>query len=175
MLFSRSLPSGVTSGILSPDVETAVQTGMIGRTDLQPAPLKPSWILSGNPCARSLALGEAADRRLSFGLWDCTDGQFKFIYRSDELIHILEGEVTIRTPGSELHLHAGDVAFFPQGTTAFWTVHGYVKKLAIFREARRSLPARLLGKARRACRAAAMAARSVRLGCLLAKVPQLSR
>jgi uncharacterized cupin superfamily protein len=137
------------AGLIPAGNDTPMQTGTIGRTDLQPAPLKPGWILSGNPVARSLPLGEAPDGNFSFGLWDCTDGQFNFSYRCDELVHILEGEVTIRAPYMELHLHAGDVAFFPQGLTAHWTVHGYVKKLAIFRSAERSFLTRIASKAKR--------------------------
>ena len=126
-----------------------MQTGSIMRTDLQPAPLAPSWIIDGNPMARSLQLGEASDGNLSFGLWDCTDGQFIFKYRSDELVHILEGEAIVRGPGMELHLHPGVVAFFPQGMTMHWTVRRYIKKLAIFRSPHRSYFDRIAGKLKR--------------------------
>lgn len=126
-----------------------LQTGTIARTDLEPAPLKPSWILEGNPTARSLQLGEAADGNLSFGLWDCTEGEFLFKYRSDELVHILEGSATVRGPGMKLHLQPGVVAFFPQGSTMHWTVHRYIKKLAIFRSPQRSFLGRITGKLKR--------------------------
>ena len=129
-------------------VET-MQTGTTMETDFQPAPLKPSWIIEGNPTARSLKLGEATDGNLSFGLWDCTEGQFIFKYRSDELVHILEGDATVRGPGMELHLHPGVVAFFPQGLTLHWTVHRYIKKLAIFRSTQRSYMGRIAGKLKR--------------------------
>ena len=134
-------------------VARAVQTGTIARTDLQPAPLEPTWILAGNPITRALPLGGAADGTFTFGLWDCTAGQFKFIYYCDEFVHILEGEVTVRTDDTELHLRPGDIAFFPQGLTAYWTVHGYVKKLAIFRSAPpRGLLTRIVGKVKRVWR-----------------------
>jgi hypothetical protein len=126
---------------------------MVARTDLLPAPLPATWILAGNPKSRSLPLGGTADGSFSFGLWDCTAGGFKFIYYCDELVHILEGEVSITTGDMELNLRAGDVAFFPQGTTAYWAVHGYVKKLAIFRSAPpRRLLTRIVGKAKRVLR-----------------------
>lgn len=130
---------------------TDLQTGSTMETDFQPAPLKPSWIIEGNPTARSLKLGEATDGNLSFGLWDCTEGQFIFKYRCDELVHILEGHATVRAPGRELHLHPGVVAFFPQGSTMHWTVHQYIKKLAIFRSKQTSLFRRIAGKLKHAC------------------------
>ena len=128
----------------------ALQTGTITRTDLQSAPLDPSWILGGAPMARSLQLGEAMDGNLSFGLWDCTDGQFLFKYRSDELIHILEGEAIVRAPGMELHLHPGVIVFFPKGSTMHWTVGSYIKKLAIFRTVQPGLLGRIAGKLKQA-------------------------
>jgi uncharacterized protein len=137
-------------GAVSDSAARAVQTGTTARTDLRPSPLEPSWILAGNPISRVLPLGKTADDTFSFGLWDCTAGQFKFIYYCDELVHILEGEVSIRIGDTELHLRPGDVAFFPQGVTAYWTVHGYVKKLAIFRSAPpRGLLTRIMGKVKR--------------------------
>lgn len=124
----------------------ALQTGKVVRTDLQPAPLKSTWIIEGNPNARSLPLGESADGDFSFGLWDCTAGQFKFNHRSDEFVHILEGEATIRAGDKEVCLRPGDVAYFPQGLTTYWTVPDYVKKLATFRSVQSGLVTRMIGK-----------------------------
>lgn len=128
------------------------QAGTTERTDLRPAPLRPSWIIQGDPTARSLPLGESADGHFSFGLWDCTAGQFKFLHRSDEFVHILEGGVTVNSAGKELHLGPGDVAFFPKGLTTYWNVHDYVKKLAVFRSVHRGLLSRVKEKLRRAWR-----------------------
>lgn len=126
----------------------AVQTGKVVRTDLQPAPLKPAWIITGNPTARSLPLGESADGDFSFGLWDCTAGEFQFRHQSDEFVHILEGEATIRAGDREVCLRPGDVAFFPKGLTTYWTVPAYVKKLATFRSVQAGLVSRIVGKLR---------------------------
>jgi uncharacterized cupin superfamily protein len=132
------------------DVGLGARSGSIDRSDLQPAPLRPSWIIDGDPTARSLPLGESADGDFSFGLWDCTAGQFEFLHRSDEFVHILEGEVTVSVAGTELHLGPGDVAYFPQGLTTYWNVHEYVKKLAVFRSVKRGLLSRVVEKLRRA-------------------------
>lgn len=123
-----------------------LQTGKVLRTDLRPAPLKSTWIIEGTPNARSLPLGESADGDFSFGLWDCTAGQFKFNHRSDEFVHILEGEATIRAGDKEVCLRPGDVAYFPQGLTTYWTVPDYVKKLATFRSVQSGLVTRIVGK-----------------------------
>lgn len=111
----------------------AIQTGSTTRTDFGSTPLPKEWILEGNPAARSIPLARAADGNLSCGLWDCQAGKFKFIFATDEIIHILEGEVTIEEEGAVHHLRAGDVAFFPEGLVSYWTVPKYVKKYAIFR------------------------------------------
>lgn len=130
----------------------ALQTGQVVRTDLQPAPLKSTWIIEGNPTARSLSLGESADGDFSFGLWDCTAGQFQFNHRSDEFVHILEGEATVRGGDKEVCLRPGDVAYFPQGLTTYWTVPDYVKKLATFRSVQSGLVTRIVGKLKDVCR-----------------------
>lgn len=110
-----------------------IQTGSTTRTDFVSTPLEPTWILEGNPAARSIPLARAEDGNLSCGLWDCQAGKFKFIFPTDEIIHILEGEVTIEEKGAVHHLKVGDVAFFPEGLVSYWTVPKYVKKYAIFR------------------------------------------
>lgn len=110
-----------------------IQTGSTTRTDFGSTPLPKDWILEGNPAARSIPLARAEDGNLSCGLWDCQAGKFKFIFPTDEIIHILEGEVTIEEQGAVHHLKVGDVAFFPEGLVSYWTVPTYVKKYAIFR------------------------------------------
>ncbi|MBN8657578.1 MAG: DUF861 domain-containing protein [Anaerolineae bacterium] len=110
-----------------------IQTGSIKQTDFVSTPLPPEWILEGNPAARSVPLARAEDGNLSCGLWDCQAGKFKFIFATDEIIQILEGEVIIEEKGKTHSLGVGDVAFFPEGLVAYWTVPNYVKKYAIFR------------------------------------------
>lgn len=116
-----------------------IQTGSTSRTDFTSTPLPPAWILEGNPTARSAPIAKAEDSNLSCGLWDCQAGKFRFIYNCDEIVHILEGEVTIEEKGATYTLKAGDVAFFPEGLETFWTVPKYVKKFAIFRSVREPL------------------------------------
>lgn len=110
-----------------------IQTGSIRQTDFVSTPLPNEWILEGNPVARSMPLARAEDGNLSCGLWDCQAGKFKFIFATDEIIQILEGDVIIEEKGKVHSLSVGDVAFFPKGLVAYWTIPKYVKKYAIFR------------------------------------------
>ncbi|NWF63191.1 MAG: DUF861 domain-containing protein [Chloroflexi bacterium] len=123
-----------------------IQTGSITRTDFVSTPLPPEWILEGNPAARSIPLARAEDGDLSCGLWDCQAGKFKFIFSTDEIIQILEGEVIIEEKDKVHHLRAGDVALFPEGLLAYWTVPNYVKKYAIFRSVSEPLSLRVYRK-----------------------------
>lgn len=145
-----SLPkSAVSSEVVLGDLPLSIPGDAVARSQLQPAPLRPSWILEGSPEARALPLCVSADGNFSVGLWDCTGGRFEFHYRSDELIQIIEGEVTVLTRGILLHLKPGDMAYFPKGSSAHWTVHGYVKKLAIFRSEQLGILERIVKKLRR--------------------------
>jgi len=120
-----------------------IQTGATSRNDLQPSPIDPGWIMEGNPVARALTLALAEDGNFSCGLWDCTAGKFKYIFYTEEIVHILEGEVIVREDGAEHTLRAGDTALFPKGLTAYWTVPAYVKKFAVHRTVPKSLPEKI--------------------------------
>ena len=133
-----------------------VQRGQTSADDFQPSPIEPSWILEGNPIARSLGLTRAYDGNFTSGLWDCTAGKFNYHYGCDEVVHILEGEAIVEeTSAGLVHvLRAGDVALFPQGLTLKWTVPQYVRKLAIFRSVKARLVRRICAKLWRMARAA---------------------
>jgi uncharacterized protein len=112
-----------------------------------PAPFAAGDIISGDPRARSVNMFASADGELDCGVWDCTAGRFRIKYRSDELVHILEGEVTVLVGNTSRVLAAGDVAYFPAGTEAEWDIPTYVRKLWIYRTPpSRSLIARLAAK-----------------------------
>jgi uncharacterized cupin superfamily protein len=133
----------------------AIQHGSTAASAFRPCPIEPSWIVDGNPVARSLCLTRSHDGQFSSGLWDCTAGKFHFTYFCDEIVHILEGEVIVEEAGKIHVLRAGDVALFPQGLTALWTVPKYVRKFAIFRSVKRALLTRIVLKfcrtAKRVC------------------------
>jgi uncharacterized cupin superfamily protein len=105
------------------------------RGDLQPLPIEPSWIKSGTPVARSVTLGRSPDSLLTVGLWDCTAGTFTWIFRRDEIVHIVEGEVRVRDGAATHVLVPGSVAYFPRGLETVWEVPVYVKKAFVLRAA----------------------------------------
>jgi uncharacterized cupin superfamily protein len=108
------------------------------RDDLLPQPIDPSWIKEGTPMARALTLTESPDGLLTTGIWDCTAGRFTWIFGTDEIVHILEGEVTVVDGDRTHHLVPGSVCYFPQGLETVWSVPKYVKKTFVLRAAYRS-------------------------------------
>ncbi len=108
--------------------------------DLASRPIPAEWVVSGHPQARVKVLAQAEDEEVSAALWDCTAGTFNWHFSSDEIVHILEGEVKVSSErGQSRTLKAGDVAYFSAGTTSTWEVKKYVKKLAIVRTNQESL------------------------------------
>ncbi len=99
-----------------------------------PNPIRPEWILEGQPIARTQLLSSSADGMAGTYLWDCTAGRFNWFYAFDETLHILEGSVSLQEANREpRRVSAGDTIFFPAGSSAEWTVDHYVRKLAFCR------------------------------------------
>ena len=102
-----------------------------GRLDLAAAPINPAWILEGNPRARNRMLWNSSDKTGFCMMWDCTAGKFNWIYDFDEVVHVIDGGVTVTGPnGVATTLAPGDVVLFPQGMTVHWHVERYVRKVA---------------------------------------------
>ena len=107
-----------------------IETGHCN-VDLKPSPIEPSWILEGNPEARSHVLLTSADGAATTLIWSCTEGKFSWYYDVDETIVILEGSIVLESEGMPPKRYGvGDVVFFPNGAHAKWHVEGHVKKLA---------------------------------------------
>jgi uncharacterized cupin superfamily protein len=102
-----------------------------GRLELNDAPINPAWILEGSPRARNRMLWNSGDKTGFCMMWDCTAGQFNWTYAFDELVHVVDGGVTVTGPdGIAKTLGPGDVALFPQGITVHWHVERYIRKVA---------------------------------------------
>jgi uncharacterized cupin superfamily protein len=113
-----------------------------GKLSLDSCPIRPAWILEGDPVARNTMIAGSADGAASTLMWDCTAGRFNWHYEIDETICVVEGSVTVRDQfGDARTLVAGDTAFFPAGSSAEWTVDNYVRKIAFMR---RPLPRAVL-------------------------------
>jgi len=102
--------------------------------EFRPSPIRPAWILEGNPVARIHLLSASADGTATTVIWDCSAGRFNWFYSIDETVYVLEGAVTLKEPsGASRRVVAGDTVFFPAGSRAEWTVDSYIKKLAFLR------------------------------------------
>jgi uncharacterized cupin superfamily protein len=102
--------------------------------ELSSMPIDPDWIIEGTPTASGTILMQTEDKKMSYGVWECTAGQFQWIFSWDEFVHIQEGEVTIREEGGRtLTLRRGDLAHFPLGLKTYWHVPHYVRKVFTLR------------------------------------------
>jgi hypothetical protein len=106
----------------------------VATTELNPAPIPRDWILSGTPEARNKELARSHDGTFYVVVWECTEGHFNWHYVKDEELVVLSGEVFITDEQGERRLGAGDVGFFPAGTSCKWRVTQRVRKVAVLRE-----------------------------------------
>ncbi len=128
---ARAIPMPATAGSDAPAVVAASAFGL----ELQPAPIEPSWILSGNPVARVAEHSRSPDEAAQTAVWDCTAGTFRWYFHWDETVIILEGEVHVTSEdGVESVLKAGDIGYFAGGTWATWRIDNYLKKVAFLRK-----------------------------------------
>jgi uncharacterized cupin superfamily protein len=68
-----------------------------GGSHLTSSPIRPGWVLEGNPAARNKLVSVSADGTASSFIWDCTAGRFNWYYEADETIYVIEGGVVIGT------------------------------------------------------------------------------
>src|SRR6266403_106321 len=114
-------------------VESVVKLG-VGLLDLHPSPIRPAWVLEGNPVARNHLIASSVDGSASTYVWDCTAGRFNWFYDYDETIYVIEGGVVVKDfTGVARRVSAGDTIFFPAGARAEWHVEDYIRKIAFCR------------------------------------------
>lgn len=103
----------------------------LDKTELEPSPIDPSWIVEGAPEAKCKNLSRLGDSWTAVDHWSCTAGRFRWHYGFDETILILEGEALIADDnGNSYHATPGTTLFFPYGSAANWHVPAYVRKIA---------------------------------------------
>ena len=83
--------------------------------ELAPNPINPAWIIEGNPQARAKRLAESADWVMA---WSCTPGRFEWHYAVDETVHIISGEVLVRTERSIAWVRATWLSSRPAATAS---------------------------------------------------------
>jgi uncharacterized cupin superfamily protein len=128
-------PSGLVRSVLKHARGRGIQAFSAGCGPLEPHPIDASCIEEGAPVARCTTFAESSDKRLSTGLWECSAGKFKVIFSLDEIVHILDGEVTVREDGARAAytLRPGDAAYFPLGLVTHWDVPKFVRKFFVVR------------------------------------------
>ena len=119
--------------------QASVVAARLDDVELADDPIDPDWIIAGAPEARCGQWSVSTDRTTTTHVWDCTAGRFDWYFAVDEIVHIIDGAVTVSADDFPARtLHAGDAALFRAGTWAVWEVPEYVRKHAILR---RDLPA----------------------------------
>ncbi len=99
-----------------------------------PCPIKPDWMRSGTPVTRCNTHSSTVDGLAWTMVWDCTRSTFEWYFEFDEVVVILEGSVRVTDCRGVRHtLRAGDVGYFPYGSTWLWEVDDYVRKVAFCR------------------------------------------
>jgi uncharacterized cupin superfamily protein len=101
----------------------------------KPVPFPSEMVFKGRPESRSKTLAKSEDRNSYVMLWECTPGCFQWHYTRDETIVVLSGEAFLLSEnGEERRFGAGDMGFFPAGTTCNWRVDDHFKKIAVMRD-----------------------------------------
>ena len=96
--------------------------------DLEPEPLDPEQIVSGNPEVTGKVFWESADGRQIRGIWQITPGVVTDT-EADELFVVISGSATIEVEGGPtLTVGPGDMAVLREGDRTTWTVHETLRK-----------------------------------------------
>ena len=139
-------PAAAPTGLMHGGIEVAASDSVVWK----PAPIPASDVVCGNPTARNSVVFQSADRLQFTLMWHCTAGSFRWFYDEDETILLLDGGMTLCfDDGSTRVCAAGEMVFFPAGTTCVWVIEQEVRKLAFFRQpspALLALPIRLTRK-----------------------------
>ncbi|GAA0834937.1 cupin domain-containing protein [Cupriavidus pauculus] len=98
-------------------------------------PIEPGWMRSGTPRTRCNQHSSTLDGFAWTMVWDCTRSTFEWHYTIDEVVVVLEGSVRVTDCHGVSHtLGVGDVGYFPAGSSWFWEVDDYVRKIAFCRD-----------------------------------------
>ena len=104
-------------------------TGYAQAHELQPAPIDPSWIISGAPEFSMSVFERSEFWATSSGIWQAVGpGSFEWHYTVDEDIYVLEGSAEIAYMGKTFTIHAGESTRFVAGTSATWVVKDHIRK-----------------------------------------------
>ena len=111
---------------------SAIEAVSLDHVLLEDDPINRDWIIFGTPVARSAQWSASKDGTTTTHVWDCTKGRFRWYFHADEIVHIIEGSVTVQADGiAERTLSVGDAALFRAGSWSEWEVEEYVRTHAI--------------------------------------------
>ena len=97
-------------------------------------PIRPDWVLAGQPRARSGRHSINTDGWATTHVWECSAGCFRWHFGVEETVLVLDGEVRVTdAQGRTELLRAGSVGYFPSGTWWVWEVPQHVRKLSFNR------------------------------------------
>jgi hypothetical protein len=97
--------------------------------ELEPSPLDPSQVVSGDPQVAERVLWSSADRRRHRGVWQHSVGVSTDV-EVDEVFVVVSGRATIEVEGGPtLEVGPGDVGVFGAGARTTWRVHETLRKV----------------------------------------------
>ncbi|MDJ0461719.1 cupin domain-containing protein [Streptomyces sp. H27-C3] len=96
--------------------------------ELEPEPLDPEQIVSGEPVVTGKSLWESPDGKQLRGIWQITPGVVTDI-EANELFVVVSGRATVQVEGgATLEVGAGDACVLREGDRTTWTVHETLRK-----------------------------------------------
>ncbi|MFI8788228.1 cupin domain-containing protein [Streptomyces sp. NPDC055105] len=95
---------------------------------LEPEPLDPEQVVSGDPVVTGKVLWESADGKQLRGIWQITPGVVTDT-EANELFVVVSGRATVEVEGGQtLEVGPGDAAVLREGDRTTWTVHETLRK-----------------------------------------------
>ncbi|MEV6076069.1 cupin domain-containing protein [Streptomyces sp. NPDC052069] len=96
--------------------------------ELEPEPLDPAQIVSGDPVVTGKVLWESGDGKQVRGIWQITPGVVTDT-EADELFVVVSGRATVVVDGgATLEIGPGDACVLREGDRTTWTVHETLRK-----------------------------------------------
>ncbi|WEB43165.1 cupin domain-containing protein [Streptomyces yunnanensis] len=96
--------------------------------DLEPEPLDPEQVVSGDPVVTGKVLWESPDGSQIRGIWQITPGVVTDT-EANELFVVVSGRATIEVEGGQvLEVGPGDACVLREGDRTRWTVHETLRK-----------------------------------------------
>ncbi|MFH8555150.1 cupin domain-containing protein [Streptomyces celluloflavus] len=126
--------SGAEAGSDVPEVSAVpaasfvVSVPGLADAELEPEPLDPGQIVSGEPVVTGKVLWESPDGRQIRGVWQITPGVVTDT-EANELFVVVSGRATIEVEdGPVLQVGPGDACILREGDRTRWTVHETLRK-----------------------------------------------